>query len=95
MNKIMKKSVYMYIFVHDRVQRSNIVVLYCCASPLSGQYGKLLTALGERGLVSGAHTITWHVIMADTTSKTGYSVGDVLQTSGTSCTCYTLVFKSK
>ena len=26
MNKIMKKSFYMYVYIHDRVQRSNAVV---------------------------------------------------------------------
>ena len=38
--------------------------------PLSGQYMNLWTALGERGLVSGIDTITWHVIMDGTWSIT-------------------------
>ena len=52
MNKIMKKSFYMYIYEHDRVQMSNAVV-----------YRVIWIALGERGLVSGMNTIPWHVII--------------------------------
>ena len=35
----------------------------CSISPLRVVYRVIWTALGERGLVSGMNTITWHVII--------------------------------
>ena len=52
------------LHVHLRTWSSSKVKCHgisCNISPLSGQYGILWTALGERGLVSG-NMITWHVI---------------------------------
>ena len=63
MNKIVKISFYMYINVHDRVQRSNAVVYRVVYARLAGNtafYGH--AALSEHGLVSGKNTITWHII---------------------------------
>ena len=60
--------------VHLRTWSSSKVKcrgISCSISPLSGQYGILWTAPGERGLVSGMNTITWHVIMNISSTTTG------------------------
>ena len=61
---IMKKIIlHMYIYVHDRVQRSNAGQYHIKnIGLLRAQYGKILTAVDERGLVSGMSAITWRVI---------------------------------
>ena len=63
MNKIMKKII---LHVHLRSWSSSTVKrrgISCNIGPLSEQYEKLWTALGEQGLVSGMNTLTWHAKM--------------------------------
>ena len=60
MNKVMK-----FLHVHLRTWSSSNVKCRGISyniSLLSGQYGKLWTALGERGSISGMNAIAWHVI---------------------------------